>query len=714
MPHPLAPTPSSPTTPRSWARQRFIATPEQRRVLDSKAAACIISALAGTGKTTTLCMKACNLLAGLGDPKRPARILVLAYSRAGVTAIRDRMMQLHGTVPRSLEILTMEQLCEQLLREQGDPVNTLDDPVRRRFLILQAHQALRQELERSAGSDDLGEELFPHSVDIDAFLAFEALAKKKLLDQEAQDSGLSLRAFCEDRDIDYGLYRLYGQYERMRVGMNHEPRFYAEGDCTFELCRQLGELGWEQAFEGLERRYSAVLFDELHDLDEGALTVLRALVRGDNGFFVGAGDFNQHIHEGSFSVFGGGMQHILACLPAETEVFSINTTRRFGADICAALNPLFGVEFAPVAGSSDAFMHLAYDSDEHCAAQLVELHAQIVNGWGALQEKKGQERQEEAKARNGAQRLGAQHSSLNVVLRNPQDSILLEWVFGHEGVHYGTQGMSPFYLRREVALALVLMWALHAGPGGQDGPAGGETYLTPGIVGAAVEGLLHYGRRAPRTDAVDMDVLAQGQFDSAGWTDLPGADEGQKLAATLHGSSARMRRYIAHGGLAPTAPELTDACALILALAPGARAEVLADAGLFCRHPLVQRIFADAPINERERRACLASLHALDRLARQIPVAEFLGRLTLMATGSIAMHQRNEPVSLRLLTVEACKGREFTFVAVPFVERGRFPAPAPQQEAYRERNMLYVATTRARAALWVLESAAKPVLPGPV
>ncbi len=668
-------------------------------MLDSTATAAIISALAGTGKTTTLCMKACQLLAGMAQqnqnhPKKEPRILVLAYSRAGVTALRDRMLQLHGAVPRSLEILTMEQLCEQVLHEQGDPVEKLDDPVLRRFLILQAQQALRQELERGGvSSDGIDDALLGQAVDIDAFLAFEALAKKKLLDKEVQESGMDLRAFCADRDLDYGLCRLYGQYERMRVGMNHEPRFYAEGDCTFELCRQLDLLDWDQPFEWLQGRYSAVLFDELHDLDEGALMVLRKLVQGGNGFFVGAGDFNQHIHEGSFSVFGGGMARIKACLPADAEVLTIHTTRRFGAEICAALNPLFGVAFAPVAGSSDAFAHQTYDSDEHCAQQLVELHAQIVNGWGALQGEKG----------NNA----GQHSSLNVVLRNPQDSILLEWVFGHEGVHYGCQGMGPFYLRREVALALALMWALQ-------GSESGDKHLTPGIVGAAVEGLLHYGRRAPRADAVDVDLLAQGQFDHAGWTDLPGKNANQKLADMLHSSPERMHRYIAHGTLDPNAPALRDACARIMALAPAEHVAVLEDAGAFCSHPLVHRIFTDAPINGRERSACMASLDSLAALARGIPVAEFLGRLTLLANASIAMHTGAEPISLRLLSVDACKGREFTFVAVPFVERGRFPGPASHQEAYRERNMLYVATTRARAALWVLESAAKPVWPGPV
>ena len=37
------------------------------------------------------------------------------------------------------------------------------------------------------------------------------------------------------------------------------------------------------------------LFDELQDLDEAAMLVLRRLVAGGNGVFVGAGDFNQHI-----------------------------------------------------------------------------------------------------------------------------------------------------------------------------------------------------------------------------------------------------------------------------------------------------------------------------------------------------------------------------------------------------------------------------------
>ena len=50
-----------------WANRYILPTAEQQQILDSKASAIIISALAGTGKTTTLCMKACHLLEQLGS-----------------------------------------------------------------------------------------------------------------------------------------------------------------------------------------------------------------------------------------------------------------------------------------------------------------------------------------------------------------------------------------------------------------------------------------------------------------------------------------------------------------------------------------------------------------------------------------------------------------------------------------------------------------------
>ncbi|WP_373765189.1 ATP-binding domain-containing protein, partial [Delftia acidovorans] len=64
-----------------------------------------------------------------------------------------------------------------------------------------------------------------------------------------------------------------------------------------------------------------------------------------------------------------------------------------------------------------------------------------------------------------------------------------------------------------------------------------------------------------------------------------------------------------------------------------------------------------------------------------------------------------------LSTIEEAKGKEYEHVALPFMEPGRFPASAPHALAFLERNRLYVAMTRARKRLWLLEHAERRVQP---
>ncbi|MEG2977874.1 MAG: ATP-dependent helicase, partial [Comamonas sp.] len=167
-------------------------------------------------------------------------------------------------------------------------------------------------------------------LDVRAFLQFEAMAKQQLLLREIENSGLSALQYCEEQELDYGLYKLLARYERLRLGLNDEPAFYAPGDCTYEIARQLSTLDFGDTYAPLQGRFDAVLFDELQDLDAAAMLVLRALVRGGNGIFVGAGDFNQHILPGAFSVFGDSQSRIRQALPADTQVVSLRTTYRFG------------------------------------------------------------------------------------------------------------------------------------------------------------------------------------------------------------------------------------------------------------------------------------------------------------------------------------------------------------------------------------------------
>lgn len=627
---------------------------DQNQALNSEASSLLIRALAGTGKTTTLAIKAVDLIRTQGARK----VLMLAYSEAGIKAIQARLDRLTAVHLEGLHLLTLEQFCARLLEEQGDPVPLLSSGLEKNMLIEQAHEALRQEVERHKELE-LPEltDYFARPLDISAFLAFEAQAKQRMLELDIDASGLAALAYCRDNALDYGLYRLLRSYERLRSGPTQEPLFYAPGDCTYALACQLAALDFDAGFPLLQGRFEAVLFDELQDLDEAALLVLRHLARG-NGRFIGVGDFNQHILPGASSIFGDSAQRILQELPAGTGQATLNTTYRFGPLICQELNRLFGVEFEAHYRNASAWFEHRRGDDEDCARQLLDIHATV-----ARLPRKPQD----------------PPAVLRVILRSPEDSIRLEWLFAHEGVHYACKGMQRFYQRREIALVLAMLWAM---PG-----CSGTARLSQGILNSAAEGLMRYVRHA---SPPDRDLLANGLFDMSALGEAPPESDTLRIAAELMGRQSAMRRFLA----VQIAPD--SAAARLLALP----AEQCADAGQLCRHPLLQQFFAQAAISREELRQCLASLQALSQICAGLTVDEFLGRLSLMVQSSIAQHQRQEKPSLQLLTVERSKGHEYDYVAVPFVHARHFSSDANDPP----RNLLYVAMTRASKRLWVLES----------
>ena len=662
-------------------------TLEQNAVLNTTASAVLVSALAGTGKTTTLAIKAADLIRTRGA----SRILMLAYSEAGLAAIAQRLDTLVSPTPRQVQIMTVEQLCATVLQSQGDAMVRITEPLQRHLLIRQAYTALLQDPPHDFQQDLPPEvaDFLSRDLDVQAFMDFEALAKQRLLLRDLQDSNLGALAYCQENELDYGLYQLFVRYERLRRGLNNEPLFYAPGDCTYEVAQQLVELDFSEAFAPLQGRFDAVLFDELQDLDEAAMRVLRTLVQGGNGLFVGAGDFNQHILPGAFSVFGNSLARIRQELPADTQVVTIHTTYRFGNAICQGLNPLFDVAFSAHYASKPAwFERRSYVDDADCARQLLAIHEAV--------------RREQAQTSTTGNSTPDNRTpaSLHVILRSPEDSVLLEWMFAHEGVHYACKGMKRFYQRRETALVLCILWALQG--------CSAHVRLTQGIVSSAIEGLLRTVRRASQPD---QDVLANGVFDMQALAgDSPVEIDTRAVAAQLIDQQDLMRRFLVRASFNPTAPVASPVCEQLLALP----AEVCADAGQLCGHPLIQQFFAQAPISPEELRTCQDSLQALARICTGISVDEFLGRVALMAQTGIQQHQHKERPSLQLLTVERSKGHEYENVAVPFVERGRFPRSVARHDAYRERNMLYVAMTRASKRLWLLESDKRPVSPGPV
>ncbi len=93
--------------------------------------------------------------------------------------------------------------------------------------------------------------------------------------------------------------------------------------------------------------------------------------------------------------------------------------------------------------------------------------------------------------------------------------------------------------------------------------------------------------------------------------------------------------------------------------------------------------------------AAIAGLSAPQVLQRVADLAQRTHKAWSYGTG----------FDFQLLSIEQAKGQEFDYVALPFLKPRRFPAPAAKATAFLERNRLYVAMTRAKRKLWLLEHA---------
>ena len=104
---------------------------DQNQALNREASSLLIRALAGTGKTTTLAIKAADLIRTQGA----RNVLMLAYSEAGIKAIQARLDRISAERLEGLHLLTLEHFCARLLEEQGDPVPMLSSGLEKNLLI---------------------------------------------------------------------------------------------------------------------------------------------------------------------------------------------------------------------------------------------------------------------------------------------------------------------------------------------------------------------------------------------------------------------------------------------------------------------------------------------------------------------------------------------------------------------------------------------------
>lgn len=628
---------------------------EQQDILSHGGRSAIVAALAGVGKTTTL---ACKVVQALRTGKAK-RVLVLAYSRAGVAAFHHRMQLLVQDIAPQVQITTLERWAALQIRRRDPSARFLADRIALHNHVRQAHESLARRLQERPDPrlQPLGE------LDFDAFWAFNLNAKKSLLSSRLAEEDIGLADFCEQYQLDYPLACLFFEYERHRVDHCGDALYYAEGDC----CHALATEALQGADLGLPR-YDLVVLDEMHDLDLASLQLLRHLLHHSAAAFLGAGDFNQHIEAQAWSVFRDKLHQLGEFLPEPTATLALTHSRRFGPEIAKAVNALFdvGIKAAPTRRS--IVQNRSYRDDADCVAQLLEIQAGLAQ----------------------AGETAGRRPGLTVILRHEEDACALEWAIHRAGRTASFYGFKRFYLEREIALLLGLCYAhsMQALSWKAD-----SSLLGRDVLAAFVEGALHYG--GGRVDAQDM------------------ADPGsrhtlaQRMASEMQHSPRILWRFLSGESRPQGGRRTFDAFGSFLQLPLALQA----DARALMEKADVWGLFEAAAMPAAQARRLRRRIQSFLDCVGGMAVPDLLTQVAAMSSRFERAVRAERGFDFHLSTIEEAKGKEYEFVALPFMEPGRFPSTSPHALAFLERNRMYVAMTRARKRLWLLERAGRQVPP---
>lgn len=617
----------------------MLLTTEQQAILKSPARSAIIAALASTGKTTTLACCATQAL----RQKPECRILVLAYSKAGVQAFRHRLQMLLQHIPANIHITTLERWCARALRQQDPAVRFVTDPLELRSQARQALKLLEAQLQRLP---DPRIEL-PTEVDMQAFAAFNRAAKKSLLLQRVHEEDCDLAAFCENHLLDYTQARLFAAYERLRMDDCGDMRYYAEGDCSYALAQE----------EGLpfSAPYDWVLLDEMHDLDLASLNVLRHILSYSQARFLGAGDFNQHIEAQAWSVFQDKLHQLSDFLPHPTESLPLTQSRRFGPQIAQTVNHWFDVDMKATSTRRSTVTQWTYADDAQCIDHLLQAQASIAQH--------------------------TPHTPLTIIVRHAHDATAIEFAVDRAGKTVSLHGLQPFYLHREIALLLGLLYT-HA----MQAPdwKSSTCTLDPSILEAFIDGALYFGKGSVQTQKSDHELST--------------------MATQMHANPQIMWRFLIGEHSLQGGQRNLSAFGNFLGLPLALQSNALD----LLEQADVWGLFAATPMPQDDKAQLKARIQSFMKAISGLSVPQVLQQVTNMARRTQKAMRAGQVFDFQLLSIEQAKGQEFEYVALPFLQPGRFPATAPKETAFLERNRLYVAMTRARHKLWLLTHCSHP------
>ena len=371
--------------------------PQQRLVAEHRVGPLLVLAGPGTGKTTTIVEAVINRLHDTGEPLSAEHILVLTFGRRAAREVRDRIAARlgGGQIP---EVATFHSFAYGLLRLTSS-VDEYVDPTR---LMSGAEEDARIK-ELIAGSILDGTVEWP--ADLTEAVGTLGFANEvraliaRMRELGVSPAELARRGRAADRPVWVAVARLAEQEEQVMVLENVMD--YSE------LVRRAVARAYEPAVSAmLHRRYRAIYVDEYQDTDSAQVELLKALV-GPSTSIVAVGDPDQAIYafrgadvrgllgfRSEFRAAGGDLAPVIV----------LGQSRRFGTTIRALASSILGARALPGLDAPDIAQHRSpvcsgdepekpvqlcvYDTSAsmsaHIADQIRRAHIEQDVSWDAM------------------------------------------------------------------------------------------------------------------------------------------------------------------------------------------------------------------------------------------------------------------------------------------------------------------------------------------
>ncbi len=609
----------------------------------------LVEANAGAAKTTTLALRIAQALQR-GAP--PDRVLALTTTAPAVDALKARLAFI-GIAPPTLGRLRVHSFetfsLATLQALEGGQAPALATPEQVSPYVLRAIERART----------LPDEPFPDDVTTDArpadlveglLQAFDTL-KGRMVTQQLDPERRVTPSLAADLGVDYLTLRTWLCYEFIRQGGHLDrPEFRHPGDGTFDLARQLMNGEVLPSDDAWPRDLSLICVDEMHDLNRAAFTVLKTVLAANpRAAFVGVGDRDQVIHAQAGAEAAFMREHFTSEI-GTPEVLPLTTTLRFSPQLAQHVGTLAR---KPYAADPRATTHIQLEACEtsrlaaESIARLAEAHL----------------------AQPGL-------ATLRVLLRHAYQSVQIEHELLRHGLPYGTAGFLPYLARPEILLVRGLHAHARQDYSGFENPEQRARLLDAWLMftGALVDSieLRHLDTRAAQHAAV--------------------AEAAQSAEGT--------HTFVEGHALRGAQPATRQALEASLALLRSGDLDAFEASFLKVLDPrrLAARVFVRATDAEQVA-ANIMQLH-------HVAVAEATGvdaAFHMFSQMDAARRRGGGSERVGLSSIEAAKGLEFDHVVLPHLTAGVFGSGTVEN-----RNLLYVALTRARHRLTLTFDPARP------